>query len=245
MARAIPLDQLPVFSADNLPEPGFDYAKGAIFLMNKPKGWSSFDVVGFVRKRIGIKKVGHAGTLDPMATGLLILCCGKATKSISMIQEMPKEYIGEVTLGGSTPSYDAETEITETGPTDHLTRELIEDKLNESFSGEIQQVPPMYSALKRGGKKLYELARKGETVTRPPRSVIIYEHEILNFENPVLKIRIACSKGTYIRSIAFDLGKELNTEGYLSGLERTLTGDYSNEIALHPHTLGDWLEKDG
>ncbi|MTI89327.1 MAG: tRNA pseudouridine(55) synthase TruB [Balneolaceae bacterium] len=245
MAIAIPLDELPVYSKENPPQPDIDFSAGAAFLLNKPKGWSSFDVVKFVRRRVKVKKVGHAGTLDPMATGLLIVCCGKATKSISQFQELYKEYIGEITLGGFTPSYDAETDITETGPTEHITRKLIQQKLEEHFSGEIHQVPPMYSALKRGGKKLYELARKGETVVRPPRAVIIYESEIMRFNLPKVTLRIKCSKGTYIRSIAHDLGETLGTKGFLSALERTYIGEYASEQALHPHKFGDSLLDNG
>lgn len=246
MALAIPLDELPVYSKENPPHQDIDFAAGAAFLLDKPKGWSSFDVVKFVRRRVNIKKVGHAGTLDPMATGLLVVCCGKGTKSISQVQEQHKEYIGEVTLGGHTASYDAEEEVTETAPYEHITKEMVQQVLDEQFSGEIHQVPPMYSALKRGGKKLYELARKGEEVTRPPRAVIIYEHEILGFDLPKVTLRIKCSKGTYIRSIAHDLGEALDSKGYLSALERTFIGDFSNEQALHPHEFGDLLlGKDG
>ncbi|MEX0609027.1 MAG: tRNA pseudouridine(55) synthase TruB [Balneolaceae bacterium] len=245
MAKVLPLDQIPVFDKENLPAQEADFNSGAIFLLNKPKDWSSFDVVKFVRSRIKVKKVGHAGTLDPMATGLLVLCSGKATKSISQIQEMPKTYVGEITFGAATASYDAETDFTETADYAHITKEHIQTKLDELFSGEIDQTPPMYSALKFGGKKLYELARQGKEVERLPRTVTIFESEIIRYEPPRLHIRIKCSKGTYIRSIAHDLGIALDSRGHLSALERTHIGSFSSEKALTPHELGDKLESDG
>ena len=154
MAKPIPLADLPVYSRSNPPVAGTDFSTGAVFLVNKPKDWTSFDAVKYLRGRFKTKKVGHAGTLDPMATGLLIICTGKATKSISQIQEMKKAYIGEITFGGSTPSYDAESDIDTTAETDHITEELILQTLEHDFTGEIMQIPPMYSALKRDGKKL-------------------------------------------------------------------------------------------
>lgn len=232
MAKAIPLEQLPVFSATNFPDPSFDYASGAAFLVDKPKGWSSFDVVKLLRKCINLRKTGHAGTLDPMATGLLIVCCGKGTKSISQIQDQPKEYIGEVTFGASTSSHDAETAVEATAPYQHITRPMVEEVLDRQFSGQIIQVPPMYSALKHNGTPLYKLARKGVEVKRKPRQVIIYNHEVLEFDNPRLKLRIACSKGTYIRTIAYDLGRALKSLAHLSGLKRTAIGGFKSEDAL-------------
>ena len=232
MAKAIPISELPVFSASNLPSREADYSAGAIFLINKPLEWSSFHVVKLVRNRTKVKKVGHAGTLDPLATGLLVVCLGKATKSIDQIQQLSKEYRAEITFGGATASYDAAEEVSETAPCDHITRELCEDVLNRDFNGEILQKPPMFSAIKKDGKRLYKLARKGETVEIEPRSVEIYGHEVHAFESPVLDVSIRCSKGTYIRSIAHDLGKSLDSLGYLSALERTKIGDYSVEDAL-------------
>lgn len=232
MAKAIPLDELPVFSKVNLPDPSFDYSKGAALLINKPKNWSSFDVVKHLRKCLNLRKIGHAGTLDPMATGLLVLCCGKATKSISQIQSKPKEYIGGITFGGSTPSHDAETEVEKTAPYEHIKREDIEKVLQKEFSGQITQVPPMYSALKRNGTPLYKLARQGKEVKRPPRQVIIYESRILDFTKPVLELYIKCSKGTYIRSIAYDLGIELQSLAYLTKLKRIAIGDFKSDDAL-------------
>ncbi|MCP9292618.1 tRNA pseudouridine(55) synthase TruB [Gracilimonas sediminicola] len=243
MARALPLDEIPVFGKNNLPDKDTNLSDGAIFLIDKPLEWSSFDVVKFLRKRIRVKKVGHAGTLDPLATGMLILCCGKATKSISMIQDLPKVYTGEITFGKSTTTYDAEGEVTEEASWEHITKEKIVDVLGKEFTGTVEQIPPMYSALKYGGKKLYELARKGEEVVRLPRQVTFHEHEILNFEPPRLTLKIKCSKGTYIRSLARDLGEALDSKAYLSGLERTAIGDFLVDDALTPHEMGDQLKE--
>ncbi len=243
MARALPLDEIPVYGKNNLPDKDTNLSDGAIFLIDKPLEWSSFDVVKFLRKRIRVKKVGHAGTLDPLATGMLILCCGKATKSISMIQDLPKVYTGEITFGKSTTTYDAEGEVNEEAGWDHITREKIIAVLQEEFTGTVEQIPPMYSALKYGGKKLYELARKGEEVVRLPRQVTFHEQEILNFEPPRLTLKIKCSKGTYIRSLARDLGEALDSKGYLSGLERTAIGDFLVDDALTPHEMGDQLKE--
>lgn len=243
MARALPLDEIPVFGKNSLPTKETDFKAGAIFLIDKPLEWSSFDVVKFLRKRIRVKKTGHAGTLDPLATGLLILCCGKATKSISMIQDLPKTYEAEITLGKSTTTYDAEGEIDEEASWDHITKQNVEQVLEQEFTGTVNQVPPMYSALKYGGKKLYELARKGQEVERPPRQVTFHEHEVLDFDPPTLKLRTKCSKGTYIRSLARDLGEALDSKAYLSGLERTSIGHYLVENASHPHDFADQLKE--
>ncbi|MDZ7715043.1 MAG: tRNA pseudouridine(55) synthase TruB [Balneolaceae bacterium] len=232
MARAIPLEDLPVFSKQNIPDTSFDFASGAAFLIDKPKLWSSFDVVKYLRKCVDLRKIGHAGTLDPMATGLLVACCGKGTKSISQIQSQPKEYIGEVTFGGATPSHDAETEVEETAEVDHITEEMIQEALDDRFTGQIIQVPPMYSALKHKGTPLYKLARKGKEVERTPRQVIIYDSKILSFSNPKLKLYVKCSKGTYIRTIAYDLGKAVDSLAHLTALERTSIGDFKNDQAF-------------
>ena len=245
MAKALPLESIPVFGSHNLPDLEFDFSAGAILLVNKPQDWTSFDAVKFLRGRVKTKKVGHAGTLDPMATGLLIVCTGKATKSISQLQDMKKEYIGEITFGASTPSYDAESQPDQTAPFEHISEDLITEKLSSEFSGEIMQVPPMYSALKRDGKKLYELARRGKTVELEPRPITIYETEMLSFDLPTVSLRISCSKGTYIRSIAHDLGIALESRGHLSGLERTSIGEYLNKHALTPHQYSDILRRDG
>ena len=243
MARVLPLDEIPVFGKKNLPDKDTDLSAGAIFLIDKPLEWSSFDVVKFLRKRIRVKKVGHAGTLDPLATGMLILCCGKATKSISLIQDLPKTYVGEITFGKATSTYDAEGEVTEEKEWDHITESSIVKVLDEEFMGTVEQIPPMYSALKYGGKKLYELARKGEEVVRLPRQVTFHEQEILNFDPPKLTLKIKCSKGTYIRSLARDLGEALNSKGFLSGLERTAIGHFRVDDALSPHEMGDQLKE--
>lgn len=232
MAKAIPLEDLPVFSKNHIPDTSFDFASGAAFLIDKPKSWSSFDVVKHLRKCLDLRKIGHAGTLDPMATGLLVVCCGKGTKTISQIQSQPKEYIGEVTFGGATPSHDAETEVEETAEVDHITREMIQQALDNRFSGQIIQVPPMYSALKHKGTPLYKLARKGKEVKRTPRQVIIYDSEILSYSKPKLKLYVKCSKGTYIRTIAYDLGKAVDSLAHLTALERTSIGDFKNEHAF-------------
>ena len=201
-------------------------------MIDKPKGWSSFDVVKHIRKCVDLRKVGHAGTLDPMATGLVIVCCGKGTKTISEIQDQPKAYEGTVTLGARTPSYDAETEIAENASFDHITKVKVQEALNDHFSGQIEQVPPMYSALKKDGKRLYKLAREGKEVEREARQVTIHAARIKSFELPNVQLYIKCSKGTYIRAIAHDLGKNLNSLGYLSALRRTAIGDFRAEDAL-------------
>lgn len=242
MARAIPLNELPVFSRARPPEPGFDFASGAAFLLNKPKGKSSFDMVRLLRKCLDIRKIGHAGTLDPMATGLLILCCGRGTKTIEQFQSKTKEYVGEITFGASTPSYDAETEIEEEAPTAHISENTIREALDRNFSGEITQLPPMYSAVKHKGTRLYKLARKGKEVKRRPRIVVIHETRIMEFDNPVLKLYVKCGKGTYIRSIAHDLGKALDSLGHLTALERTAIGEYRSEQALAVQDLKDIFE---
>ena len=239
MARAIPLEELTVFSANNIPASDFPYRDGAVFLVNKPKGWSSFDVVRFLRNRINIRKIGHAGTLDPMAEGLLVLCCGKATKSVNQIQEKKKKYTGEITFGASTPSYDAETDIDQEAPYEHITRGKIEQVLEDEFSGEIDQVPPMYSALKRKGERLYKRARKGEKLELQPRKVIIYSTRIIDYQPPKLTLVVECGKGTYIRSIAHDLGVTLDSRGYLSRLTRDAIGKFRNENALTTEQLNE------
>lgn len=216
---------------------GEDYKNGQILLIDKPLEWTSFQAVNKIRwhikQRFHIKKikVGHAGTLDPLATGLLIICTGKQTKSISEYQGQIKEYTGTFTIGATTPSYDLESEVNETFPTEHITDELIH-KATEQFIGTIQQRPPIFSALKKDGKRLYELARKGETVDIPTREVTITEFEITNIELPKIDFRVVCSKGTYIRSLAFDFGNALNSGAHLSALRRTKIGDFPVEKAL-------------
>lgn len=239
MGRSIPLSELTFFSESNPPEVSYNYKSGAAFLVDKPKGWSSFDVVKYLRKALDIKKVGHAGTLDPMATGLLIVCCGKATKSVEQIQKLHKIYLAEITFGASTASYDAETDVEKTAPFDHINRQQLMAALDLHFSGTIEQVPPMYSALKYGGKPLYKLAREGKEVKRHARQITIYETEILSFDLPQVQLRVVCGKGTYIRSLAHDLGTHLDSLAHLSALERTAIGEYSNSDALTIEQLSE------
>lgn len=232
MASPIPLNLLPIFNKENPPDENIDYKSGSIFLINKPKGWSSFRVVGFLRKMLGIKKIGHAGTLDPMATGLLILCTGKATKSISQIQDQQKSYRAGITFGSSTPSYDAETEPDCNALVDHITQKMIQSAIDENFTGAIDQIAPMYSAVKHKGRRLYTLARKGLEVERQPRSVFIYKNVIKEFEKSRLILDINCSKGTYIRALAHDLGLALNSRAHLSELTRTGIGEFCHNVAF-------------
>lgn len=207
------------------------FSEGEILLFDKPYGWTSFDLVSKVRNTISktfkIKKlkVGHAGTLDPLATGLLILCTGKATKKIDALQAEEKEYLATLKLGATTPSYDLESEENGTFPTEHLTLELIE-KAIEKFTGTIEQVPPAFSAVKINGKRAYEHARKGNDPELKSKTVVITNIDVISFEVPKLILRITCSKGTYIRALARDLGGELQSGAYLTDLRRTRSGDY-------------------
>ena len=213
--------------------------EGQLILIDKPLKWSSFQAVNAIkwaiRKKYNLKKikVGHAGTLDPLASGLLLICVGKFTKRIHEFQEMSKVYEGTITLGSSTPSYDLETEIDNVYKTDHITEELIH-KTKTSFLGKIDQKPPVFSALKKDGKRLYEYAREGKELELKARSVEILEFEILQINMPDIHFRIQCSKGTYIRSIAHDFGKALNSGGYLSSLRRTKIGEYNVDNAVTP-----------
>jgi tRNA pseudouridine55 synthase len=222
-----------------------DYKNGQVLLIDKPLTWTSFQVVNKlrweIRQRFNIKKikVGHAGTLDPLATGLLIICTGKQTKQIDSYQGQVKEYTGTFTLGGTTPSYDLETAVDETFAIAHISEELLH-KTTERFTGEIQQRPPIFSAIKKDGKRLYELARKGETTEIKERTVTVSKFEITKINLPEVEFRIICSKGTYIRSIAFDYGKALNSGAYLSALRRTKIGDFSVDNAL---SVEQFIEK--
>ncbi|GAB4286887.1 MAG: tRNA pseudouridine(55) synthase TruB [Marinilabiliales bacterium] len=215
-----------------------NFESGAILLINKNKGEYSFTALKKVRyiiqKHTGIKKLktGHAGTLDPMATGLLIICTGKATKKISEIQSLEKEYIAEIKLGETTPSLDAETKVSETFSIDHIKENDIINVLN-NFKGKITQLPPEYSALKINGVRAYKKARKGDKIEMKPREVHIHNIELLETNLPYIKIRVICSKGTYIRSLARDIGKELNSGAYLTDLIRTRTGQYSIENSVY------------
>jgi tRNA pseudouridine55 synthase len=207
-----------------------DYLAGQVILIDKPVNWTSFNVVSRVRRLTKVKKVGHAGTLDPLATGLLIVCTGKKTKEISDYQAQRKKYTGIITLGKSSPSMDLATEITETVLPDDLSKEKIFSVRNK-FLGNIEQVPPMFSALKHKGKALYKLARAGKEVERAPRKIEIFSFDITKIELPDIHFEIACSKGTYIRVIADDFGKELGCGGILSLLRRTEIGDYKVDDA--------------
>jgi tRNA pseudouridine55 synthase len=208
--------------------------KGEILLINKPYGWSSFQAVKKVRYVTRAKKVGHAGTLDPLASGLLIICTEQQTKGIQVIQDAEKEYEGTITLGATTPSYDMETEPNAHFPTEHITHELIY-ATTQQFLGEISQIPPLFSALKVDGKRAYTLARQGDTTVLKSRNITIYDFEITRIEMPEIDFRVRCSKGTYIRSLAFDFGKALNAGGYLSRLVRTKIGEHHLENAVPPN----------
>ncbi|HEX8547760.1 MAG TPA: tRNA pseudouridine(55) synthase TruB [Cytophagaceae bacterium] len=207
-----------------------DFKEGEVLLFNKPYEWTSFDVVRKVRNTIREKKIGHAGTLDPLATGLLILCTGKMTKKIDGFQSQQKEYIGEMILGKTTPSFDLETEVDAEFDISHITpAQVVEAAL--TFLGEIAQTPPIYSAIKIDGQRLYKLARNGETKDIPPRNVHIYEFDIEEVSLPVIKFKVVCSKGTYIRSLVRDLGLKLNVGAYMSALRRTKIGDFDVSTA--------------
>lgn len=205
----------------------FSFAEGEILLVDKPLTWTSFDVVGKLRNTMKpLKlKVGHAGTLDPLATGLLIICTGKLTKKIDTFQAEDKEYTGIITLGATTPSYDLETEIDQTFDISAITEEEIL-AVAKSFEGEQEQLPPAHSAVKIKGERVYEKARRGEDVELKPRKIIISSFVIEKIEMPNVHFRIKCSKGTYIRSIAHDFGKVLNNGAHLSSLRRTMSGDF-------------------
>lgn len=205
--------------------------EGHVFLIDKPLDWTSFDVVNKlrwnIRKAYKVKKikVGHAGTLDPKATGLLIVCCGKMTKQIDQIQAQEKTYTGTIKLGATTPTYDLESKENQHFNIDHLTEEIIH-QTTQQFVGDLEQIPPMHSAIKKDGKRLYELARAGEEVELQPRKIHIKKFEITRIDLPFVDFEIECSKGTYIRSMAHDYGKALNSGGYLTALRRTKIGDF-------------------
>jgi tRNA pseudouridine55 synthase len=217
-----------------------DYLEGQVLLIDKPLTWSSFQAVNKLKYILKRKydlpkkfKIGHAGTLDPLATGLLIICTGKFTKKITEIQAQTKEYTGTITVGATTPSYDLETQIDATFPISHITEELI-IATTKQFLGEINQKPPVFSAIKKEGKRLYEHARAGEEVEIEARKTSIYEFEITKINLPEISFRVQCSKGTYIRSLAFDFGKALNSGAYLSELRRTKIGDYAVVNGINP-----------
>lgn len=224
-----------------------NFKEGEVLCFNKPLGWTSFKVVGHVRyhicRRMKVKKlkVGHAGTLDPLATGVMIICTGKATKRIEEFQYHTKEYVATIQLGATTPSYDLEHEIDVTYPTEHITRELVEEALKK-FIGEIQQVPPAFSACMVNGKRAYDLARKGEEVELKPKLLVIDEIELLECNLPEIKVRVVCSKGTYIRALARDIGEALQSGAHLTALERTRVGDVRLEDCLNPLEFAGWID---
>ena len=214
-----------------------DFQNGQVLLIDKPLNWTSFQVVNklrwHIRKTFDIKKikVGHAGTLDPLATGLLVICTGKMTKQINEFQAQIKEYTGTITLGSTTPSFDLETDINQNYPTEHITEKLVHETTKQ-FIGDIEQYPPVFSAIKKDGKRLYEFARAGESVEIKSRTINISEFEITRFENSEVDFRVVCSKGTYIRSLANDFGKALQSGGHLSTLRRTKIGGFHVDNAL-------------
>lgn len=227
-----------------------DYQEGEILYFNKPLHWTSFDVVGKVRwllcRKFGVKKlkVGHTGTLDPLATGVVVVCTGKATKRIDELQAHVKEYVATLQLGATTPSFDLEKEVDATYPTEHITRSLIDSAL-ERFRGEIWQVPPTFSAVKIDGKRAYEYARKGEEVEIKPKLLVIDELEVLRFDETTMQltIRVVCSKGTYIRALARDIGQALNSGAHLIALCRTRVGETRLEQCMTIEEFEDNLLK--
>lgn len=214
-----------------------DFISGEVLYINKPLNWTSFDLVRKLRnklcRKLGVKKlkVGHAGTLDPLATGVMIVCTGRKTKLIETFQYQTKEYIATIKLGETTPSFDLETQVDATYPTEHITKELVTETLTR-FIGEIQQVPPTYSACKVEGKRAYEFAREGQDVELKPKLLVIDEIELLDYSMPEIKIRVVCSKGTYIRALARDIGLTLDSGGHLTALERTRIGDITLDICV-------------
>lgn len=221
-----------------------DFPEGYVALIDKPYEWTSADVVRKIKfqlRKCGHPKIkiGHAGTLDPLATGVLLVCIGRATKSVEALQAEEKEYVAELHLGATTPSGDMEHEVDATYPTEHITREMVEEALR-SLSGEREQLPPLYSAKKVQGVRAYEFARAGEEIELKKARITIYEMELMEFDMPRIKIRVRCSKGTYIRSLAFEIGEALQSGAYLSSLRRTRSGGYRVEDG---HTLDDFMEK--
>ena len=215
---------------------------------DKPLRWTSFALVNKIRyhisRKLGVKKikVGHAGTLDPLATGVMIICTGKATKRIEELQYQTKEYIATLQLGATTPSFDLEKEIDATYPTEHITREMVEETLKK-FTGTIEQIPPAFSACKVDGKRAYDLARKGDNVELKPKTLVIDEIELLECNLPVIKIRVVCTKGTYIRALARDIGEALQSGAHLTGLIRTRVGEVRLEDCMQVDQFEEWLEK--
>lgn len=250
--RCLTFAQNYVLNLETWQEP---YAEGKVMLVNKPMGWTSFDAVKKIRTLIRIPKVGHAGTLDPLATGLLIICTGKYTKKINEYMAREKEYTGHFTLGSVTPTYDLESAPQDPKPYEHLTDAMIR-QATLPFTGEIQQVPPIHSAIKKDGKPAYIMARKGQDVQLEARTVTIREFEITGIELPRVHFRVVCTTGTYIRSLAHDFGRALGTGAHLSALCRTRIGeflledaieldDFSAEIRTVSHRPQTWTDQNG
>lgn len=225
-----------------------NFKEGEVLYFDKPYRWTSFALVNKIRyhvsRKLGVKKikVGHAGTLDPLATGVMIVCTGKATKRIEEFQYHTKEYVATLQLGATTPSYDLEKEIDATYPTGHITRELVEETL-QCFVGAIEQVPPAFSACKVDGKRAYELARKGDEVQLKPKTLVIDEIELLECALPEIKIRVVCSKGTYIRALARDIGEALHSGAHLTALCRTRVGEVTLENCMKVEDFESWLNQ--
>jgi tRNA pseudouridine55 synthase len=223
---------------------GIDFPEGYVAVIDKPYEWTSADVVRKIKfqlRKCGYPKIkiGHAGTLDPLATGILLVCIGRATKQVERLQSEEKEYIAELQLGATTPSGDMEHEVDQTYPTEHITRERVEEALR-ALCGEREQLPPLYSAKKVQGVRAYEFARAGEEVELKKALINIYSMELLEYDLPRIKIRVECSKGTYIRSLAFEIGEKLESGAYLSSLRRTRSGGFTIEKS---HTLDEFMEK--
>ena len=221
-----------------------DFPEGYVAVIDKPYEWTSADVVRKIKfqlRKCGHPKIkiGHAGTLDPLATGVLLVCIGRATKQVEKLQAEQKEYVAELQLGATTPSGDMEHEVDQTYPTEHITRERVEEAL-KALCGEREQLPPLYSAKKVQGVRAYEFARAGEEVELKKALINIYDMELLEYDLPRIKIRVECSKGTYIRSLAFEIGEKLESGAYLNSLRRTRSGGYCVEKS---HTLDDFMEK--
>ncbi|MDL2265313.1 tRNA pseudouridine(55) synthase TruB [Parabacteroides sp. OttesenSCG-928-G07] len=225
-----------------------DFIAGEVLCFNKPYEWTSFDLVNKFRYKLSRKlkikkiKVGHAGTLDPLATGVMIVCTGKATKRIDEFQYQDKEYIATLKLGETTPSFDLEKEVDAVYPTAHITRQLIEDVL-QSFIGTIQQVPPVFSACKVEGKRAYEFAREGQEIELKAKTLVIDEIELLSCELPIVKIRVVCSKGTYIRALARDIGEALDSGAHLIALERTRIGEITLDKCMSVDEIDHFLDE--
>ena len=225
-----------------------DFIAGEILYFNKPLKWTSFDLVNKFRYKLSRKlhvkkiKVGHAGTLDPLATGVMIVCTGKATKRIDEFQYQTKEYIATLKLGETTPSFDLEKEVDAVYPTEHITQAMVEETLSH-FLGTIEQIPPVFSACKVEGKRAYELARKGEEVNLKSKTLVIDEIELLEYALPISKIRVVCSKGTYIRALARDIGEALHSGAHLIGLERTRIGNVTLDQCMSPEEIDAFLDK--